>query len=64
LPHKLGSSHSVEFKLNLNLHTYDDDDDDDIYLLQLVFHPMALFGKLLQNYERDRCVQKEKQHTN
>ena len=35
----------------------------DIYLLQLGFHPVAVVGKLLQNWERDSYVQKEKQYT-
>jgi len=35
----------------------------DIYLLQLGFHSVAVVGKLVQNYERDSYIQKEKQYT-
>jgi hypothetical protein len=35
----------------------------DIYLLQLGFHAVAVVGKLVQKYERDSYMQKEKQHT-
>jgi len=34
-----------------------------MYLLQLVFQPVAVVGKLLQNKETDSCIQEEKQHT-
>jgi hypothetical protein len=35
----------------------------DIYLLQLGFSPVTVVGKLVQKYERDSYVQKEKQYT-
>jgi hypothetical protein len=34
-----------------------------MYLLQLGFQPVAMVGKLLQNKEKDSCIQEEKQHT-
>jgi hypothetical protein len=40
--------------LRLNIFAVDDDnDDDDSYLLQLGFHPVAVFGSLVQKYERN-----------
>ena len=35
----------------------------DIYLLQLVFHPVAAVGRLVQNQERDKYIPKENQYT-
>ena len=35
----------------------------DVYLLQMGFHPVAVVGKLVQKYERNSCIQKEKQYT-
>ena len=32
----------------------------DIYLLQLVFHPVAVVGKLVQKWEKVRYKQKNK----
>jgi len=33
----------------------------NIYLLQLGFHPVAVVSTLVQKYERDSYIQKEKQ---
>jgi hypothetical protein len=35
----------------------------DIYSLQLGFHLVAVVGKLVQKWEREGCIQKEKQYT-
>ena len=34
----------------------------DIYLLQLGFHPVAVVGKLVQKWDRDSYIQKQKQY--
>jgi hypothetical protein len=35
----------------------------DIYLVQLGFHPVGAVGRLVQKWERDSYIQKEKQDT-